>query len=129
MPRYLGLDSSTQSLSALVIDTDSGKVILDESIEFGSALPEYASPNGFLEHRDPRVKHSNPLMWVDALDRLLESARARGFDWGSVSGGAAARLGVPRDADREGGALVDAKVARGADRSASQPKDLAHLDG
>ena len=60
MPRYLGLDSSTQSLSAIVIDTDTGKVVLDESVNFGTALPAYASPNGFLEHADPRVKHSNP---------------------------------------------------------------------
>lgn len=86
MPRYLGLDSSTQSLSAIVIDTDSGKVVLDESLSFGAALPEYASPNGFLEHADARVKHSNPLMWVDALDRLLASAKASGFDWSTVAG-------------------------------------------
>jgi len=86
MPRYLGLDSSTQSLSAVVIDTDSGKVVLDESLNFGAALPEYASPSGFLEHADPRVKHSDPLMWVDALDRLLALAKASGFDWGSVAG-------------------------------------------
>src|SRR5262245_41360095 len=86
MPRYLGLDSSTQSLSAVVVDTDSGKVVLEETLQFGKALPEYASPNGFLEHADARVKHSNPLMWVDALDRILEGAKARGFDWSSVSG-------------------------------------------
>jgi xylulokinase len=86
MPRYLGLDSSTQSLSAVVIDTDSGKVVLDESLSFGAALPEYASPNGFLEHADARVKHSNPLMWVDALDRLLEAGKRGGFDWGTVAG-------------------------------------------
>jgi xylulokinase len=86
MPRYLGLDSSTQSLSAVVVDTDTGKVVLDESLSFGTALPEYASPNGFLEHADARVKHSNPLMWVDALDRLLETAKRGGFDWSTVSG-------------------------------------------
>jgi xylulokinase len=86
MPRYLGLDSSTQSLSAVVIDTDSGNVVLDESLSFGAALPDYASPNGFLEHADARVKHSNPLMWVEALDRLLENARRGGFDWGTVRG-------------------------------------------
>ena len=86
MARYLGLDSSTQSLSAIVVDTDTGKVVLDQSLSFGAALPEYGSPNGFLEHADARVRHSNPLMWVDALDRLLETARASGFDWGTVRG-------------------------------------------
>jgi xylulokinase len=86
MPRYLGLDSSTQSLSAVVIDTDSGQVVLDESVNFGTALPEYASPNGFLEHADPRTKHANPLLWVEALDRVLEGAKARGFEWGTIAG-------------------------------------------
>jgi xylulokinase len=86
MPRYLGLDSSTQSLSAVVIDTDTGNVVLDESLQFGKALPQYSSPNGFLEHADARVKHSNPLMWVDALDRLFDGAKARGFDWSTVAG-------------------------------------------
>jgi xylulokinase len=85
MPRYLGLDSSTQSLSAVVVDTDTGKVVLDDSVAFGTALPEYASPNGFLDNADARVRQSNPLMWVDALERLLEGAKARGFDWGSVA--------------------------------------------
>ena len=45
---FLGLDSSTQSLSALAVDTESGEVVLDESLNFGSALPEYHSPSGFL---------------------------------------------------------------------------------
>lgn len=75
---FLGLDSSTQSLSAMIIDTDSGRVVLDESLNFGQALPEYRSPSGFLEHADPQVKHANPLMWVAALDRLLEKLKARG---------------------------------------------------
>jgi len=40
MGLYLGLDSSTQSLSALVVDTESGQVVLEESVNFGQALPE-----------------------------------------------------------------------------------------
>src|SRR5689334_9502633 len=86
MARYLGLDSSTQSLSALVIDTDTGQVVLNESLNFGKDLPEYGSPHGFLEHRDPNLKHSNPLMWVAALDLLLSRVRAGGFDWSQVAG-------------------------------------------
>jgi xylulokinase len=86
MALFLGLDSSTQSLSALVVDTDSGRVVLDQSINYGSALPEFRSPHGFLEHPDAAVKHSNPLMWVEALDRLLEQIKASGFDLGKIAG-------------------------------------------
>ena len=86
MALFLGLDSSTQSLSALVVDTDAGRVVLDESIAFGSALPEFRSPHGFLEHADPEVKHSDPLLWVEALERLLERIKAGGFDLGRIAG-------------------------------------------
>src|SRR6187399_2878288 len=86
MALFLGLDSSTQSLSALVIDTDTGRVVLDQSINYGGALPEYHSPHGFLENADPAVKHSDPRMWVEALDRLLEKIQAGGFDLGSIAG-------------------------------------------
>ncbi len=84
MSLFLGLDSSTQSLSAMIIDTDSGRVVLDESLNFGKTLPEYRSPSGFLEHADPQVKHSNPLMWVAALDKLLGELKARGTDFSSI---------------------------------------------
>lgn len=86
MARYLGLDSSTQSLSALVIDTETGQVVLNHSLNFGKDLPEFDSPNGFLEHSDPNLKHSNPLMWLAALDRLLSDARKGGFDWSTIAG-------------------------------------------
>ena len=86
MGLFLGLDSSTQSLSAMLIDTDSGQVVLDESLNFGKALPEYRSPRGFLEHADPHIKHSNPLMWVAALDQLLGRLKARGAELGRVAG-------------------------------------------
>ena len=52
MAYYLGLDSSTQSLSAVVIDSQSGAVVLDTSIQYGTDLPDYKSPNGFLENDD-----------------------------------------------------------------------------
>src|SRR5688572_3994377 len=86
MPLYLGLDSSTQSLSAIVIDTDEGRVVVDTSVNYGKDLPGYASPHGFLEHADPQVKHSDPLMWIEALDLLLSRIKASGFDLGRVAG-------------------------------------------
>ena len=83
--RFLGLDSSTQSLTALIVDTETGEVI-DRSIAFGARLPQYKSPNGFLPNADPRVKHSDPLMWVEALDLLLGELRAAGIDLSTIRG-------------------------------------------
>ncbi|HHY85754.1 MAG TPA: carbohydrate kinase [Verrucomicrobia bacterium] len=81
---FLGLDSSTQSLSAVVIDYDRRKVVYEYSLSFDKALPQYRTRNGVLPHRDPLVKHSPPLMWVEALDLLLSRMRRDGVRLGDV---------------------------------------------
>ena len=86
MARYLGLDASTQSLSGLIIDLDTGTVCANHSVVFGERLPQYHSPKGFLVHEDPRVRHSDPLMWVDALELLLADLVKAGVDLASVRG-------------------------------------------
>ena len=86
MPQYLGLDSSTQSLSALLIDTDTGKVVADRSVNFGQRLPQYNSPKGFLANSDEAIKHSDPLMWVEALELVLQDLKSAGVDLGQVRG-------------------------------------------
>ncbi len=68
---FLGLDSSTQSLSAVVIDLDTRKVVYEKSLNFDKELPHYKTRNGVLPHRDPLVKHSSPLMWAEALDLIF----------------------------------------------------------
>lgn len=86
MAQFLGLDSSTQSLSALLIDTDAGKVVAERSVNFGARLPQYQSPTGFLPNADPSIKHADPLMWVEALDLLLHELRGAGVDLGKIRG-------------------------------------------
>lgn len=56
MGYFLGLDASTQSLSAVVINTTSGKIILEKSVNFGDNLPQYDCPNGFIENDDPHYR-------------------------------------------------------------------------
>jgi xylulokinase len=68
---FLGLDSSTQSLSAVVIDLDAQKVIYEKSLNFDKELPQFKTHNGVLPNRDPLVKHSSPLLWAAALDLLF----------------------------------------------------------
>lgn len=67
----LGLDSSTQSLTAVVIDLVEGKVVHQRSLNFDRDFPAYGTRNGVLPNPDPAVVHAPPLMWVEALDRIF----------------------------------------------------------
>jgi len=81
---FLGLDSSTQSLTAVVIDPSSGTITCQLSVNFGLDLPHYQAPSGFIPGgRDGEV-HANPLMWLEALD-LLFSRLAEATDLSRIS--------------------------------------------
>jgi xylulokinase len=81
---FLGLDSSTQSLSAVVIDLDSRKMIYEKSLNFDRALPHYKTQNGVLPNPDPLVKHSSPLMWAEALDLIFAGMTREGVALGEI---------------------------------------------
>jgi len=81
---FLGLDSSTQSLSAVVIDLDSRKVVYDKSLNFDETLPQFKTRHGVLPNRDPLVKHSTPLLWLAALDRLFAQMKKDGVALGKI---------------------------------------------
>ncbi len=68
---FLGLDSSTQSLTAVVIQADTSRIDCQVSVNFGSEIPGYQSPSGFIPGGKGGEVHANPLMWLDALDLLL----------------------------------------------------------
>ncbi len=84
MSLYLGLDSSTQSMKALVIDPDLGKIVASAAVNFGKDLPEYGCPEGVLANPDPLVKHSPPQMWLAALDLVLSRLQATGVAMGDI---------------------------------------------
>ena len=87
MPLYLGLDSSTQSLSALVvqIDDDVRRVVFEDSLSFDDAFPEYGTKHGVLPGRDPAVAVSSPLLWVAALDAMMARVAKSGLDLGRIA--------------------------------------------
>jgi xylulokinase len=74
MAVYLGLDLSTQSLTALAIEVSGRerRVAFEESLDFDTALPQYGTRHGVLPQKNPLVATSSPLMWADALDRMME---------------------------------------------------------
>ena len=69
--KTLGIDASTQSCSALVIDTDSGEITAEANVQFGNHLPKYGAPNGFIPDGQGGEVHADPRMWLDALELLF----------------------------------------------------------
>lgn len=75
---HLGLDSSTQSLTGVVIDLDTHTIPYTASINFTEELPQYHTRDGILRTDDPTVVHAPPLMWLEALDNLFAMMRKDG---------------------------------------------------
>ena len=86
MPLYLGLDSSTQSLTAIVIEVaDRGRrVVLERTLVFDEALPSYGTRHGVLLSDDPRIAAAPPLMWAEALDLMMGTIASSGLDLGAI---------------------------------------------
>lgn len=119
---FLGLDSSTQSLSAVVIDLDTGKVVYDKSLNFDKALPHYRTRNGTLRCDDPLVVHSPPLMWVEALETMLDQMQQDGVPMGEI-------LAVSGSGQQHGSVYMNAR-AEHALKNLDPRRCLAHnLEG
>lgn len=72
---FLGLDCSTQSLTGIVIDYTARKIMYQESLNYDKELPQYNTTNGAYFSKDGNIVHSDPVMWVDALEKLLNNMR------------------------------------------------------
>ena len=85
MPLYLGFDSSTQSLTAIVIDSDTRKVVHAESLGFDETLPHYGTRHGVLPRAHPDEALSSPLMWAEALDVMFGRLVKSGIELGTIA--------------------------------------------
>ena len=81
---YLGLDASTQSLSAVLIDLDAHAVMYDASLNYDEMLPQYETRNGVLDDPDPKIVHAPPLMWAEALDALFDKMKSDRVSLGRI---------------------------------------------
>ena len=73
MGLYLGLDCSTQGLTAIVIEIerDVRRIVFNRSVNFDRDLPEYGTTGGVVRGEREGEVFAPPLMWADALDRML----------------------------------------------------------
>ena len=79
---YLGFDFSTQQIKAVVID-EALKVVAEEHVNFDQDLKEYRTSHGFHEGTNGKVT-APTIMWVKALDLIMERIRIQGVDLSRV---------------------------------------------
>ncbi|XP_077364478.1 xylulose kinase-like [Festucalex cinctus] len=80
---YLGFDFSTQQLKVVAIDHNLN-VIHQSKVHFDSQLPEFRTEGGVHVGPDGLTVTSPALMWVKALDLLLDQMQEVGFDFSRV---------------------------------------------
>ena len=82
---YLAFDLSTQTLKAILMKED--LTILSESVvSFDKDLPEFQTVDGVLKHPDGLTVTSPTLMWVKAVDMLLNKIVTSGCCLSSLKG-------------------------------------------
>jgi len=102
---FVGLDSSTQSISAVVIEVrgDERRVVLQTSLQFDEALPHYGTQHGILPRTDPAIAVSSPIMWAEALDVMLGRLAGSGIDVSRV-------VGISGSAQQHGSVYLNAEA-------------------
>lgn len=94
MYKALGIDISTQSVTAIVLDPIAGELCCKEQVFFGSDFPGRGHPEGFIKNDcyelDHDEVHADPLLWLDAIemvfDRLSKSTDLSRIQSVAVSG-------------------------------------------
>ena len=76
MHKALGIDISTQSVTAIVLDPFLGELVCREQIYFGSDFPERSHPEGYIKYDRYELEcdemHADPLLWLDAIEMVLD---------------------------------------------------------
>lgn len=83
---FLGLDCSTQTLKASVIDENLKELIQYETIiNYDQDLPHYKTIGGVIHGVDNVTKTTPTIVFIEALDLLLERLKNKNFPFQSVA--------------------------------------------
>jgi len=84
MALFLGFDSSTQSLKATAIGAEDLQVYKRYVINFDNDLPHFKTSGGMSASSTSTRITSPVLMWIEALDLILEKMKADNFPFDKV---------------------------------------------
>ncbi|XP_052866901.1 xylulose kinase [Anopheles cruzii] len=81
---YLGLDLSTQKLKAVLLNHKLEDVAHAE-VKFDSDLPEFRTSGGVNAGRSKNEFYVHPIMWIKAVDMVLDRIVVQGADLSTVA--------------------------------------------
>jgi len=82
-PLFLGFDLSTQQLKAAIIDRH-GALIHESSVHFDRELSSYGTTGGALHGELPGEVYCPVIVWIDALDLLMNKMKLSGVDFSAI---------------------------------------------
>lgn len=81
---YLGFLCGQRSFSATLIDLSSGNTILEATINYDDDFPYRHTDNGHLVGYKPGEYYSDPQMWAESIDTVLDRLVEKGADLSQV---------------------------------------------
>lgn len=84
-PLFLGFDLSTQQLKAIVIAEDVS-IVHESAVHFDRDLPAYGTTNGAVKGQDEGEVTSPVLMWLEAIDLVMQRVKNAGVDLSAIVG-------------------------------------------
>jgi xylulokinase len=82
-PLFLGLDLSTQQLKAAIID-HSGALQHESSVHFDRELSSFGTTNGALHGEEPGEVYCPVVVWIEAIDLLMDKMKKSGVDFSAI---------------------------------------------
>ncbi|MCP4756230.1 MAG: hypothetical protein GY866_35660 [Proteobacteria bacterium] len=80
----IGIEFSTQSVKMVVLDLKKTEVAYKGFFEYDTTFPAYGTRGGVLPADVPEIRHTSPLMLMEALDSTFEKLSADGIDLSRV---------------------------------------------
>jgi len=74
----LGLDFGTQSVKTVVLNVHTAEVVYTDSFEYDSFFSRYGTHGGVLPEENPEIRHTSPLMIIEALDMAFTRLQSSG---------------------------------------------------
>jgi len=81
----LGLEFSTQSVKYVLLDVEKGEVLYADSLDYDRTFPAYNTDGGVLPSGNLSVRHTSPLMALEALGLVFARLKEEMGDLGSVA--------------------------------------------